>query len=201
MMPPRQRNPFQGPPMGGRMQGMRGPSGFPGPQMRGGAPSRGSNGGSGGILSKLFGGGNNAGTTAATQGARSAASGSGGLLKSLTNPTAINGFLANSQKFLNTASQIGPMINQYGPMVRNIPAMWKLYRGLKGNGSDSEETSVTADTNEPSKTKTSQSDSVQMKKKGSKDNSTIEINETIDDFDVETLVKPVKGASKPKLYV
>ena len=46
---------------------------------------------------------------------------------------------------MNTAQQVGPMINQYGPLVKNIPVMWKLYRGLK-NAPDitpNEETSNT----------------------------------------------------------
>ena len=57
--------------------------------------------------------------------------GGGSLLKSLTNPATINGFLTNTQKVLNTAQQVGPMVNQYGPLVKNIPVMWKLYRGFK----------------------------------------------------------------------
>ena len=55
----------------------------------------------------------------------------GGLLKSLTNPGTINSFLTNTQKVLNTAQQVGPLVNQYGPIVKNLPMMWKLYRGLK----------------------------------------------------------------------
>ena len=59
------------------------------------------------------------------------AAGGGSLLKTLTNPSSINGFLANTQKVLNTAQQVGPMIQQYGPIVKNLPVMWKLYRGFK----------------------------------------------------------------------
>lgn len=54
-----------------------------------------------------------------------------GLLKSLTDPSTINHILTNTQKVLNTAGQVGPLVQQYGPIVKNLPMMWKLYRGLK----------------------------------------------------------------------
>lgn len=201
MMPSRQRNPFQGPPMGGnRMAGMRGPgpSNFQNPMGRGGAPGRNSGGG-GGLLSKILGGSRNADPSNVTQGARSAAASGGGILKTLTNPSSINGFLANSQKFLNTASQLGPMINQYGPMVRNIPAMWKLYKGLKNSTTDNETTvSVEESSASPEMVKTTNKSSDVKKKKT---NIPISNEEIYDDFESEEVSKPTKGSSKPKLYV
>ena len=92
----------------------------------------------GGILSRLLGQGTqrggagmpnlNLGNAAAST---TRASGGGGVLQTLTNPGAINGFLNNTQQALKAAQSFGPMIQQYGPMVRNLPSMWKLYRGLK----------------------------------------------------------------------
>jgi hypothetical protein len=32
---------------------------------------------------------------------------------------------------LNSVQSITPMIQQYGPLVKNIPMMWKLYKGFK----------------------------------------------------------------------
>ncbi|MCM3360861.1 YqfQ family protein [Niallia sp. Sow4_A1] len=191
MMPPRPRGPFQGPPMGGRMPGMRGPTSFPGGAMgRAGVPSRGSGGG---LLSKLFGGGNNAAGAATNAGARSAASGGGGLLKTLTNPSSINGFLANSQKFLNTASQIGPMVNQYGPMVKNIPAIWKMYRGLTSSSKEPEEVNVA----DPATEKRKSEDT----KKTVKKRQTKKVDDVIDDFETESVSEKPTGAPKPKLYI
>ncbi|HEO8418620.1 VrrA/YqfQ family protein [Niallia sp. FSL W8-0635] len=191
MMPPRPRGPFQGPPMGGRMPGMRGPSNFPGGAMgRGGGPSRGSGGG---LLSRLLGGGNNAAGAATNAGARSAASGGGGLLKTLTNPSSINGFLANSQKFLNTASQIGPMINQYGPMVKNIPAIWKMYRGLTSSSNETDEAEVTE---QPTNSVKSEKTTKPATKKQIKT-----IEDVNDDFETESAPEKSTGAPKPKLYV
>nr|WP_305367690.1 VrrA/YqfQ family protein [Bacillus sp. V3B] len=99
--------------------------------------------GGSGLLSKLLGKGNQVGagqSMNATRafGPQNAASG-GSLLKTLTNPSSINGFLTNTQKVLTTAQQMGPMIQQYGPIVKNLPAMWKLYRGFK-DAPDSTET-------------------------------------------------------------
>ena len=70
-------------------------------------------GGGGGFLSKLLGKGKQMGqVSGATRsiGAQHAAGG-GSILKSFTNPSSINGFLTNTQKVLNTAQQVGPMIN------------------------------------------------------------------------------------------
>lgn len=193
MMPPRPRGPFQGPPMGGRMQGMRGPANFPGGAMgRGGAPGRGSGGG---LLSKLLGGGNNAAGAATNAGARSAASGGGGLLKTLTNPSSINGFLANSQKFLNTASQIGPMVNQYGPMVKNIPAIWKMYRGLTSSNKETEEVEVSEQSSNNDNIASEKTSKTAKKKKSQK------IETLNDDFETESVPEKPTGAPKPKLYV
>ncbi|PKG21935.1 VrrA/YqfQ family protein [Niallia nealsonii] len=208
-MPPRQQMPFQRG-MGGRMMPPQGSANFRGgprgPGLGRGAGGAGArNGGSsGGILSKLLGGGNkgaaNAATGTASAGARSAGAG-GGLLKTITNPASINGFLANSQKFLNTASQLGPMINQYGPMVRNIPAMWKLYRGLKNTGSANENTTTT-ETNTPINEKAIENKPIKQHsnktKPAPKD---VEINiQEEEELETKSL-KRNNGSSIPKLYV
>lgn len=67
-----------------------------------------------------------------------ASAGSGSFLKSITDPSAISGFLNNTQQILSAIQQFTPMVSQYGPLVKNLPAMWKLYRGLKDATSDSE---------------------------------------------------------------
>lgn len=94
--------------------------------------------GGGGLLSRLFGrsGGSNIANAAALPAVgNAAASGSGGsFLKTLANPEGINGFLANTQQVLNSVQSMGPMVQQfqqYAPLVRNLPAMWKLYKGVQ----------------------------------------------------------------------
>ncbi|MFJ7975030.1 VrrA/YqfQ family protein [Peribacillus sp. NPDC096379] len=101
---------------------------------------------SGGLLSKLLGKNKNkapsnpfAPPSAAGQatrgGAATTGAGAGGILETLKNPGALSGMLANTQKVLQAAEQVTPMIQQYGPIVKNIPSMWKIYQGLKSSGS------------------------------------------------------------------
>lgn len=46
------------------------------------------------------------------------------------NPDSISRFLGQTQQILRTTQQIGGMVQQYGPIVKNLPALWKIYRGL-----------------------------------------------------------------------
>ncbi len=177
-MPPRQFR--QQPP--GRALGRPRPMMSRTPQMR--------QGGGGGFLSKLLGKGKQMGqVSGATRsiGAQQVAGG-GSILKSFTNPSAINGFLTNTQKVLNTAQQVGPMINQYGPLVKNIPVMWKLYRGLK-NAPDITPNEETSNTHEEQIIPTNQSRSTVRK----------EVNEELQERRKTNKKSP--SLSKPKLYI
>ena len=67
----------------------------------------------------------------------------------------IMGFLNNTQQVLKTAQSIGPMVQQfqqYGSLVKNIPAMWKLYRGLKNSPDASEEKAKSSSKSSKAKT-------------------------------------------------
>lgn len=211
-MPPRPMSPFQ-PPNPRMMHPMMNRGGFPpmngmgprpgmGPRsgMGAGPGMRGPQRGGGGLLSRLFGrgGGQAAGTTPFSFPARSigppsaggAAGSSGGLLRTLTNPNALSGFLTNTQKVLNTAQQVGPMIQQYGPLVRNIPSLWKLYRGLKNAPDGSEEEK------EQEKTK----EKPVRKKSKTKSHSKPSTEEKAPEKTGEEQ-KNNKGQSVPKLYI
>ncbi|WP_234969381.1 YqfQ family protein [Bacillus massilinigeriensis] len=85
----------------------------------------------GGLLAKIFGKSNPARGIPGLSFAPRAAGQSGGFLQSIADPASINGFLNNTQNVLKAAQTFGPMVQQYGPLVRNLPSMWKLYRGLK----------------------------------------------------------------------
>ena len=45
---------------------------------------------------------------------------SGGILETLKNPEGLNTMLNNTQRVLQAAEQFTPMIQQYGPIVKNI---------------------------------------------------------------------------------
>lgn len=130
--PPGQMGQFQRPSVYPRMNRQMYPMGQMGPirQMR---PSQARQGG--GILARLLGKGKGKGARGGFLGMNPVSGGGaapgGSFFKSFTNPTAISGFLNNTQQVLRAAQQIGPMVSQYGPLVRNLPAMWRLYRGLK----------------------------------------------------------------------
>lgn len=124
---------------GGQMFGASGPFQGGSPMMRqqmmGRQRGRRSNGG---LLSKILGGKNQGARTGGFRSiqsaGRSASGGSGGMgsiLQTLSNPESLSGILNNTQQVLKTAQSIGPMIQQYGPLVKNIPMMWKLYKGFK----------------------------------------------------------------------
>ncbi|MFE8695410.1 VrrA/YqfQ family protein [Cytobacillus sp. FJAT-53684] len=193
-MMPGPRMPFRGgmPPQP-FMHTMQGPPPM-GQMMKGAAPQM--RQGGGGLLAKLMGGGNQARGIAGAAGTASRAagtsgSGAGGILKALSNPSSINGFLANTQKVLNTAQQVGPMVQQYGPLVKNIPSMWKLYKGLKN--ADSEPTAV----DEKKLEESSPSPSAKTKTTSKRESKTIDI----DNSTAPTIEKSSNGLSIPKLYV
>lgn len=157
--------------------------------MRAPGPSR----GGGGLLAKILGRGGRQGGGANpfSFGAASAAgraSGGGGLLKTLTDPSALNGFLTNTQKVLNTAQQVGPMVQQYGPIVRNLPSLWKLYKGFKDLPSDSEENSTTEEATKETKS------TAKRKSARTRENK----EESLEPVEQE---RSNKGQSMPKLYV
>lgn len=40
----------------------------------------------------------------------------------------IGGFLSNTQNVMKTINTVGPMVQQYSPMLRNVPAMLRIFR-------------------------------------------------------------------------
>lgn len=166
-----------------RMHPMHGPQRF-GPMAQGPMMRQG-----GGLLSKILGKGNRVneiGFNTASKGMagnRAIPSSGSSFLKTLSNPSSINGLLSNTQKVLNTAGQIAPMVQQYGPMVRNLPAIWKLYKGFKDIPTEEtmEDVNIEKEKNLKNKEKENTTDK--------------------EDFHVHEQPKEKKGLSKPKLYV
>ncbi|NHM30339.1 hypothetical protein G8761_06905 [Bacillus sp. C11] len=156
----------------------------------------------GGLLSKILGKGNQARTMGGIAAAgRQAGAGGGGILQTLSNPGAINGFLNNTQQILKTAQSIGPMVQQYGPLVKNLPSMWKLYRGLKTAMADSGKSETKKESVKESSTvqaeSSVESSSVQISSSSpSKKNYTKKKKET-----AGTNITKTKGSSTPRLYV
>ena len=46
-------------------------------------------------------------------------------------PSKMEAYMQTANQFLNTAQQFAPVVQQFAPMMRNLPAMWKLYKGFQ----------------------------------------------------------------------
>lgn len=51
-------------------------------------------------------------------------------------PENLSKVLGQTQQVLRTVQQVGPMIQQYGPLIRNLPTLWKLYKGFSSTESE-----------------------------------------------------------------
>jgi hypothetical protein len=150
----------------------------------------------GGLLSKILGGKKQGNTFSGPRGMQTARGavpngtrGVGSILQTLSNPDSLSGFINNTQQVLKTAQSIGPMIQQYGPIVKNLPMMWKLYKGFKDlpteENSEGDDTPITEE----------QSVKVEEQPKRKPKTKRISENEPV----VER--KPHNGPSIPKLYI
>ncbi|RHW41036.1 hypothetical protein D1B31_08805 [Neobacillus notoginsengisoli] len=197
-MPQMRRPGFGRQPMGPRFARQ---SGFPVPQ-RGpfmgpmnaipGQPSRG-----GGLLAKLFGraaGGNQGAVARSAQSVIGGGEGAGSLLKSLGNPDTINSFLTNTQNVINTAQKFGPLFEQYGPLIKNLPSMWKLYRGMKSSDDQ------TKTENESSKKGKTAGNIVKEKRTDRKDQ-VQPVRKTESTPQKNRSSREGNGESKPKLFI
>jgi hypothetical protein len=92
----------------------------------------------GGFLSKLFGGA--AGPRLGGFGGAPSSN-----LFGMMNPGGGQGFLGtiqNVEKMIQLAQTVKPMIDQYGPMVKNIPSMLDLLKEYKAHSSEQEPTTT-----------------------------------------------------------
>lgn len=109
-----------------------------------------------------------------------------GILQNLANPSNLSSMLGNVQKTLKMAESVVPMVQQYGPLMKNIPAMIKMYSAIKSSGTEEEE------------------------EEAKEENDTISLSDvTSDDEDTENEKEKEKekpkakgnGQSVPKLYI
>lgn len=95
-----------------------------------------------GLLSKLFGKSkqNPQNLFTPPSGMKKETRSSGGILDTLKNPEGLNTMLNNTQRVLQAAEQFTPMIQQYGPIVKNLPSIWKMMRAINSNDTKKEKT-------------------------------------------------------------
>ncbi|CAH0229172.1 MULTISPECIES: YqfQ family protein [Peribacillus] len=124
-------------------QGFRGP--FNQPQRQEMPPAK-----KEGLLSKILGKSKqkaaapNLFAPAGTSNQSSSRSSGGGILETLKNPESLNNMLSNTQKVLQAAEQFTPMVEQYGPVIKNLPSMWKVFRSIS-SASDNEDQGVSVE--------------------------------------------------------
>lgn len=66
----------------------------------------------------------------------------GFLSRMLGGDTSITGIIGNMQRAVQTAQQVTPMIQQYGPIVKNLPSLYKIFKEV--NIDDPKETKKAA---------------------------------------------------------
>ncbi|KGX87896.1 hypothetical protein N784_12360 [Pontibacillus litoralis JSM 072002] len=142
---------------------------------------------SGGLLSRLFGGGSTIGNMGpmanATSGLMSGTTSAGG---------GLTGMLNNVQQGLKLAQTAAPMVQQYGPMIKNAPTMFKLMKLM--NEPDEEGTKKEEGTKEQTKSK-----SPMQKKDSSSKAKVIEASDVTKPHTTST--KQHSGRSQPRLYI
>ena len=202
-MPP-MRPPIFGPP---RASFFRGPTPFNSSNLFGASMSRGgipfSAAGApkqgGGFLASLFGRGGGSGLA---QGAGSVAKAAGGG-STLTN------FMNSTQKVIAAGERVVPMVRQvqqYGPLIKNLPSMWKIYRGL--NSTEPEETTeektdiqTESSTIESSSHTNESSTSVNISKKRINESSVLNESSELPEYVSTKPKSDIAKPSVPKLFI
>ncbi|MBP3951276.1 VrrA/YqfQ family protein [Bacillus suaedae] len=144
----------------------------------------------GGLLARLFGRGaaQSAGSSLLGGGLQSAAA-SGGMN--------FSSMLTNAQKVVGLTQQVMPMVHQYGPLIRNMPMIWKIMRS--NNSSDVEETPLSGEEIQPTTTQDSSIDEIQFSNNmDSEQPNFADVSST-----QKKIFKPktVEGIPLPKLYI
>lgn len=145
-------------------------------------PQQASGNGISSIFKSIFGGGNTGFSQAAGMPfSTMAQTGAGG--------GGFAGSLQNIQQILKMVETTAPVIKQYGPMVKNLPAMLKMMKALNSMESESEESSSETAADDGDKT-----DEEQMETESEK------LSET-DDSAKPAKPKKRTGESVPLLYI
>lgn len=176
------------------MNQSRGPGRSGGLLSRISGQSSGRNSGSGGLLSRLIGGGSRGET--GMRGFEGLARG-GNIGSSFSQSGGLMNILNQTQSVLKSASQLQPLIEQYGPLVRNFPAMWKLYKGLKDSVNEDSDSNDKENDNQTSSSKDNKS---QKKSKSSKKGKSSSKHNHKTNHTTKSSSSGM-GNTRPKLYI
>ncbi|TDB50807.1 sporulation protein [Bacillus sp. CBEL-1] len=120
-------------------------------------------------------------------------------LQNLTNPATLSSMMTNIQKVIKVAETMGPMVQQYGPLVKNAPSLIKMYQLLR-TADTGEEEEDDASNNSEEKNNEGSTQINNSKENENEKEKKLESDEF--NFDDEE-IKPVKKVrqSTPKLYI
>ncbi|SFG09086.1 VrrA/YqfQ family protein [Sporolactobacillus nakayamae] len=124
--------------------------------------------------------------------------GIGGLISSFLSPGSTGaagnldfvGMIMNAQKAIQTAQSVLPMIQQFGPLVKNAPAILGALKGLQGNSSTEKSEQTEPEEKGDIPTKTKKKDDMPKKAKKKKAESVKATSHSA------TASKTVKGTTK-----
>ncbi|WP_226034750.1 YqfQ family protein [Aquibacillus saliphilus] len=144
------------------------------------APTQGGMGGIQGLLQKFTGG---VGTSQSA----------GAVTSTATTGSGVTGMLGNVQQLLKMAQSAGPVIQQYGPMAKNLPMMFKMLKAFN----EDDESDDTAETIKSDQTEEDKNNKVEINKEN--------INKIETDTKRKRVVDKKKeissGISTPKLFI
>ena len=78
-----------------------------------------------------------------------AAAGAAGVAGAAAGAPRLEGFLAGANSLFNNAQKFTPYIQQAAPMFKNLPALWRMYRGFKDSPNPLESSTVAMPTERP----------------------------------------------------
>lgn len=152
---------------------------------------------SGGLISKLLGKSSKQPSSKASlfRSPSGGAASGGDLIQVLKDPSSLTAMLANTQKVLSAAEQIGTMVQQYGPLLKNLPEMWKFYKSMTGSAISIESEDETEDEVEIKSPKPKSTRKKVKATEGTRKRLQIKDKQSVQKK------KRKKDSSKPKLYI
>lgn len=148
-------------------------------------PQRASGGGLSGVLQKILNRGGRGAQTAARAALPASSSASGGV--------SLLDMLNHTQSALRAAESFMPMVQEYGPMVKNLPSMLKMMKALKDINFDEEDEEAAPDTEAKDKD--------EEKDKSKEDDKTLSSIQKEEKALAKHKLKKKSGESLPKMYI
>jgi YqfQ-like protein len=117
----------------------------------------------------------------------------GFLSRMLGGDTSLTGIIGNMQRAVQTAQQVTPMIQQYGPVVKNLPSLYKIFKAV--NTDDPQETKKNKKNKEIEVIDQTLSNETKIKKRRK-----VAANKDLEEAIIPEEIK-INSTPKPKLFM